>query len=304
MRGMTRAPVLPAALLAVLLLTPAAAQTPEETYFATRAAAIAEIKAATAAQHPGPTDGDDAKVLALNEKDRAELERQMRVIVGPVEIKGMSDKSALNLDALSEGDEGFGLLDGMVYGALDARTRVIVTTDSVFRHWLDEHKDWEGDGSIVLAQNPADAVKEEAFYSQAVSTDAAIMRFADLPIRKPPDAAFAYAMLAARSQDDAPTKANEVFVALSQGGRTFVAYTKEFSAVGPIPACEKIRTDYADQAAKAARNPALSQDQVDALSAKSDSEFLRCFAQNAARQAGFAAAAKAAQTLIDRLPMH
>ena len=42
------------------------------------------------------------------------------------------EESALNLDTLIEGDLGFGLLDGMVYGPVDGKTRVVVTTEACF----------------------------------------------------------------------------------------------------------------------------------------------------------------------------
>ena len=72
------------------------------------------------------------------------------------------------------------MLDGMVYGGLDAKTRVIVTTDSLFKHWLNEHKDWWGKTGD-MPQEPSAAVKANNFYTQAVLTDSAILHFADLP---------------------------------------------------------------------------------------------------------------------------
>ena len=188
----------------------------------------------------------------------------------------------------------------MVYGDVDAKTRVIVTTDGLFRHWLQDHKNWADN---QLPQDPRAAVKAQDFYSQAVLTDAAILHYADIAITAPPRTVFAYAMLAARTQDAVPAKADEIFVALSRGGRVFVANTKEFKAVGPIPACDTIRNDLAKKAADAAKsNDPAAQDKAEALSARSDAEFLKCFAEKAPQQAGFPAAVTAAQALIDRLP--
>jgi hypothetical protein len=289
------------AIVAAFIVTAAAAATPEETYWAARDAAIAKVKAATAAEPKNPTGGDDDKVIALDNGELAGLEKQLRAIVGTVAIKGLDGKSAINLDTLDDGDEDFGLLDGMVYGGLDAKTRVIVTTDGLFRRWLQAHKNWAGSD---LPQDPSAAIKDQDFYSQAVLTDAAIVRYADLPITAPPGAGFAYAMLAARTQSDLPGKADEIFIALSQGGRVFVANTKEFNAVGPIAACDAIRNDLEKTAADAANaNDPAAQDKADALSAQSDAEFLKCFAERAPQQAGFAAAMTAAQTLLDRLPL-
>lgn len=302
MQGSLRAKSRLAVLIAIgLAITAAAAATPaEDAYIAARNAAIAEVKAATDAEPKNPTSGDDDKVLALENQELAALEKQMRAVVGPVAITGLDGKAAINLDTLSDGDEDFGLLDGMVYGAPDAKTRVIVSTDGLFRHWLREHKNW---WDKELPQDPGTAVQDQDFYSQAVLTDAAIVRYADIPIAAPPGAAFAYAMLAARTQDELPVKADEVFVALSRGGRVFISNTKEFEAVGPIPVCEAIRNEFAKKAADAAKsNDRARQDKADALSARSDAEFLKCFVEKAPQQAGFRGAEKAAQALIDRLP--
>ena len=114
--------MLAAAIAAVLALSSAQAASPEDTYIATRDAAIAKIAAAAKAEKRGPTDGYGAAILALDEQARAKLEREMLTIVGSVDIKGIDGKATLNLDTLIEGDEDFGLLDGMVYGGLDAKS--------------------------------------------------------------------------------------------------------------------------------------------------------------------------------------
>lgn len=297
--------------LLVAVLPPATATTAEDAYVAARDAAIAKIKAATDAEPKNPTGSDDDKVLALDKAARATLEPLMRAVVGPVAIEGIHGPGALNLDNLMEGDEDFGLLDGIVYGGLDAKTRIIVTTDGLFRHWLGEHKDWWGKDSPSLPQEPSAVVRDNDFYTQAVMTDAAIVRFADLPIRAPSNSAFAYAMLAARTQDEVPSKADEIFLALEQDGRVFIAYTKDFHAIGPILACNAIHRDLAAKAAAVAsgagrddKTVQAAQDRAAALSAEADAQFLRCFADKAPQQSGFAAAVEAAQALVARLPLH
>lgn len=296
-----------AAVLAAGIISWTSAATPENAYIAARDAAIAKIKAAADAEKRGPMDGYGDKILAAEAQAKAELEKQMRAIIGPVVIQDMTDKVKLNLNTLSEGDEGFGILDGMVYGGLDAKTRVIVTTDSLFRRWLKQHKEWWGKNSNDIPQEPSAAVKANNFYTQAVLTDSAILHFADLPIRKPAGAAFAYAMLASRTQDDVPYKADEIFVAVAQGGKVFIANTKEFGAVGPIAACDAIRSVLMKRSIAAAQEKELDDKgrakKSEELSGNSDSEFLRCFADNASQQNGFAAATQAAQALLERLPL-
>src|SRR5215510_4054920 len=277
-------------ILAVLVLglSSIKAGTPEDAYIEARDVAIAKIKAAVAAQPRGTKDGYGEQVRTIEKQARGDLEQRMRAIIGPVSIDGLDKTGALNLDTLVEGDLGFGVLDGMVYGPVDAKTRVIVTTESLLRRWLGEHKNWWGKDFEELPQEPGAAIKQNGFYTQALVTDAAIVRFADLPVRKPATASFAFAVLGARTQSDVPAKADEIFLAIAQGDRVFVAHTTAFAAVGPIASCNAVREEH--------RQPIS-----DALSDKSASDFLRCFAEKAREQDGFAAATAAAQSLIERV---
>ena len=131
------------------------------------------------------------------------------------------------------------------------------------------------------------------------------MRFAELPIHPPAGAVFTFAMLAARTQSEVPPKADEIFVAVAQGGRVFIAQTKEVSAVGPIASCDAIRGILVKKSVEAGEEPGLDdkerREKSEALRAKSEVEFLRCFVKLAPRRNDFVAAAKAAQALIDRL---
>ena len=290
---------------ALLLSSLAGATTPEDLYVAGRDAAIAKLNAAMKAEKRGPTDSYGANIGAIDDQARAQLEQQMRAIVGPVGIRGLKEEGTLNLDTLIEGDEGFGVLDGLIYSSADNKTSVIVTTDGLFHRWLVQHKDWWGKDSSDIPQEPAAAVREAAFYTQAVVTDAAIIRFAELPIRKPPGAAFAFAILAARSQSEIPAKADEIFVAAARGGRVFVGQTQRLAPVGPIASCDAIRAEWVKKSVEAAQKPkrdgTTQSDEADRLSAKSEVEFLHCFSAQASRQPTFAAAVSTAQSLIDAI---
>jgi len=115
------------AMLAVLVLgwSSISAGTPEEAYIEARDAAIAKIKAAVVAETRLPTAAYGDRILTTEKQARADLEQQMRTIIGPVSIDGLDRTGALNLDTLIEGDQGFGALDGMIYGPVDAKTRAI-----------------------------------------------------------------------------------------------------------------------------------------------------------------------------------
>ena len=59
---------------------------------------------------------------------------------------------------------------------------VLVTTEGLLRLWLQEHKNWWKNDP--LATDPKTALQSSAFYTQAISADAAVTIFAPLPIRE------------------------------------------------------------------------------------------------------------------------
>jgi len=288
-------------LIALLLVAPvaAAAASPEEAYFAARDGYIAKFSAIA---NIGEEDLED------HQRARNELTGLLGAIVGPVAIKGLLPQGKANLDSLFKSDEGFGLLDGLLFSSADDKTHVTVTTDALLGHWLEEHKDWWGPKVANVPQEVAAALKSEAFYTQALMTDAAIMKYAELPVAKPAKASFAYAILVARSQDVSPRVPDEVIVSVVGGGRVFVVSAPANAKINPIPACQEIRRR-AERKTAAAREAAASAPKDDRLSEEStrleeegDAVFRRCFAERAKRERFYAALTKQAQALVDRLP--
>jgi hypothetical protein len=275
------------------------AATLEDDYIATRDAAIARFAASDKAGQV------DDKTMDAEKAVLAGLEHRLRTIIGPVAIRDAPKSSTINLDTLFDSSEGFGLLDGLVFGADTDKTHIIVTTDNLFKRWLIQHRNWWGLKSADIPQEMGNAVRADAFYTQAISTDAAVSLYGDLRLRKPAGVEFVFATLAARSQDRPPSAANELFVVAGRGGRVFVIYTNDFAAVGPISACDAIRRNYDEKAQAAYRDSSLSREeqsrQSDLLSEKSDTEFIRCFKEHAPQQMEFAGAMKAAQALLERL---
>ena len=283
-----------AAVLTAGISYSASGASPEDAYIATRDTAIAKIKADEAAENQGPTGSTaQQRIDGRGQSGARRASRQhVLAIVGPVVIKGMPRDGKINLDTLNEGDEGFGMLDGMVYGGLDDKTRVIVTTDGMFKRWLRTWSDELGSETQL-----ADIAKNNNFYTHAILTDSAVVRFAELPIRKSAGASFAYAMLAARTQSDIPQKADEIFVLVAQGDKVFLAYSR---VIWRHRFDRRVRGDPEGLRAKgrSSREPNrvwsddARQKKSDEMSGKSDSEFLRCFSEKASQQTGYAAAAR------------
>ena len=103
-----------------MALTCAGAQTPEQAYYAARDAAVARVKALN---HPvGPTGPTPQEAIDEDTRSLAALEQQMRAIVGPVTIKGMTGNGAINLD--TPPSRRMGLLSHM-RGGVQAAARLM-----------------------------------------------------------------------------------------------------------------------------------------------------------------------------------
>jgi hypothetical protein len=267
-------------ILSTLLAFPAAASaaSPEQSYLTARDAYIKAF-------HRGESDPDFEK----HKRALADLETQLRRIIGPTTLKGFPAEGKIHLDTLSPEDEGFGLLDGLAYAiplddkGIEEKVSVVVTTRTLFEAWLRAHKTkwWTQD---PLPQDLQTALKTDDFYRQALSTDAAVVTFARLPVTRPSWARTAFAVLAVRTQDDVGSAPIEMDIVVIGAERVYAVTAKTEVAVGPIAACGKIRQQFK------ARTDAA------------DRAYLRCFATHARDASGFAAAVKQAQALIDRLP--
>ena len=243
---------------------------------------------------------------------RAILNESARAGFGP---------ARLHIDTFNKGDEGFGLLDGLHFEAtlgkngekagqdgadgkyVAPKAHIIVTTQTLFERWLRAHKEWWGNNVRNVPQQIGAALKDEGFYTQAVSSGAAVVNFNSLPIARPAGATFVHGMLAGRTQSDIPNAADTVFVSAIANGKVYVAY----GSIDPkvqIPACIAIRASY-DKKAEQAEDD-LRFEKIDRkaygrlgnLRQKGEDEYKRCFTQNAPKQASFAEAIRKAQTLL------
>jgi hypothetical protein len=265
-------------MLAILAPVTAQAASLEQNYFASRDAYIAKFSQTYDAE-----DFSRQHDLALDD-----LVKLLQPIVGTMAIKSLSAQPKSNVDTLSRGDSGFGQLDGLVFASPDEKTRVVVTTAVLLDHWLREHDD-------VPTQIDA-ALKSEAFYTQAL-TDAALTKYADIPVAKPAEAKLAVAVLGLRSNGVVAGTPNEVDVAVVQGARVFVVSAPVTAKIDVIPACK--------QAWDASMSKAVDESDPDGLSRReneADAAFVRCFADQARSHRFLPAVAKQAQSLVDMLP--
>lgn len=280
-----------ATLCLVLSTTAAAAQTAEDRYLAARDAAIERFT-------PERVPNVGQRELDDEGKARAELDQLIRAVIGSPSLDGF-DAPQFNLTTLFTGDIDFGRLDGLMLEADGGDTRLVISTPSLLAKWLQAK--WQDPKERV---SPDAAMKSEMFYLRALGSDAAILRYADVPI----ETANAFAILGARTQDAPPFEADEIFVTVIRGDRVFVASARVEPPLA-VAACTKPR-----QAAEAKlaeleraeikpgpRNAAVLE-RVIKLREQIETDFRECFAERASKEAGFANAMKRAKDILALLP--
>jgi hypothetical protein len=186
------------AAIAVALFSVIAAHAvaPEDRYIAARDAAIEKFSAIYDAGK-----FDDA-ATAAEETARADLTAQISAILNEPRRAGFGP-ATINLESFYKGDEGFGTLDGLRFddelganggkaggnGAdgkyVEPRAHIIVTTQTLFERWLRAHKEWWGSKIKNVPQRIGDALRDESFYTQAISSGAAVINFNALPMQSP-----------------------------------------------------------------------------------------------------------------------
>lgn len=272
-----------------LVLAPAAqAQSALDRYIAERDAAIARFT-------PEKMKTIEQPQIEAEEKARAALDPLLLTIVGSVAPKGFG-KPKSNLGSLFTGDMDFGRLDGIAFEADEGRTGLVVTTLPLLVRWLKAEQS--------LPSDPDAALRSTDFLTRATQTDAAILKYAEMPLGGPR----VFAMLANRTQDNAPTDAREVFVTAVRGDRVYIAYT-ELPKPIEIAACssahranEKKVEALGDAGAKPGENNEAFSKRLEAARDRADADLLKCFAERAPKDPRFAQALALGKELLDRMP--
>lgn len=272
----------PLALLCLLVLaTPVHAAVPEQSYLDLRDRYIAKFS--KAAENDETTRQHDAALKELTDV--------LRGLVGPVMIKGLPTDGQSNADTLFKGDSGFGHLDGLGFASEGDKLQAVVTTSTLLKHWLHEHRD---DG---MPPEIGAAFKSDRFYYYAIQ-DAAFAIYAELPIAKPAAASVAVAVLGVRGNGDLKGPPDEIDVVAMLGDKVYFLAATEAVKTAPIPACEKV---WKQMMAKPINKKDPRGDMTHEDNAMT--AFTACFAKEAPSQSWFAAVVKKARSQLDLLPL-
>ena len=260
------------------------AASPEEKYFETRDEFIRQFSTASS-----PEANSDERALS-------KLEKQLQLIIGPVDVAHFSKRGKINLETLRQ-DAGFGQVDGLRFGS--EYELLFVTTTGLLNAYLQQHKE--------LPTELGKLVKAEEFYSLAFDWDAAVTHFAEVPVRITNDKSFAYAFLGLWGQDIGPFPPKHLFVFFANGDRVFVVSTEAKSKIDQIAECKDLweRLKKESDAASAADQASERKDEKptdDMQREKKDFRaYCRCFEQRAKMEPYFKQLTKQAQNLVDSL---
>jgi hypothetical protein len=280
-----------AALLAGSLPLSAGATPPEDAYIAARDKYLKHF------EKDDPASSDAAR----KDEDRAiaDLEKQLKAIIGPVKLKGIDAAPRNQVDTLSSSNDTFGHLDALAYGGPDAKFRTFVTTEGLLKNWLRVHETWWGEKNAKMSQAPGAALKTADFYTQAIGQGSAFILYAELPITRPPSASFAIAWLYMTAQDFGPWEPDKVLVSVIQGGRLFIVGAPANTKAPVMAACSAI---WKAAEKKSAENIEKSGHFSEDFREKGDKDFHRCFAERAKSEPFYAKLTAQAQAIAADLP--
>src|SRR6266496_6012632 len=261
----------------------------EEKYFEARDNFIREFEKAS-----GPID-------VLDEKDRhalAELEKQLKSIVGPVNVEGFPKEGKINLETLQKGDLGFGQVDGLRFSS--EQEYLFVTTDNILKKYLA--------GQPNLPKDLADLFKTGEFYVRAITAEAAVTYFAEIPVKSANGKSYVHAFLGLTAQDIGPFIPKDIFVFVTHGNRILAVQSPVATEMTEIPECRnewerfaKKKADAMEVYRSSGSNNQKASDESVQYEEQGFEAYHRCYDREAKNQKFFASLKKQAQSIVDRL---
>jgi hypothetical protein len=231
-----------------------------------------------------------------------ELERRLRVIIGPFQAKNFPGPGHINTDDLFPDEPDSGGLDALVYETADHTSSVVVTTRSLLATWLTEV-------GREIPRDPITALGAPDFYTFAINTDAAVYRYATIPVAGASRLGIVAAMLVIRAQDTGPLTPDQVIVSVVRGSRVFIVTAPAAAKIDPPPACLAVRDSIIALSA-AQREAYLRSNITDTVALNSairgdfadDIAYRSCYGQRVPRDRAFQKIVTQVQAIVAVLP--
>jgi hypothetical protein len=261
----------------------------EEKYFETRDNFIRQFEKSI--------DPDWMTAMKKDEHALAELEKQLKAIVGPVNVEGFPKKGKINLLTLQQ-DYGFGQVDGLRFSA--KQEYLFVTTDNILKKYLA--------GQPKLPKDLAELSKTGEFYLRAITAESAVTYFAEIPVKSANGKSYVRAFLGLTAQDIGPFIPKDIFVFVTNANRILAVQSPAATEITEIPQCRNEWEGFAKKSSDAMevyrssgfKNQKASDESVQ-YEEQGFEAYQRCYDREAKNQKFFASLKKQAQSIIDRL---
>ena len=261
----------------------------EEKYFETRDNFIRQFEKSI--------DPDWMTAMKKDEHALAELEKQLKAIVGPVNVEGFPKKGKINLITLQK-DYGFGQVDGLRFSF--KQEYLFVTTDNILKKYLA--------GQPKLPKDLAELSKTGEFYLRAITAEAAVTYFAEIPVKSANGKSYVRAFLGLTAQDIGPFIPKDIFVFVTNGNRILAVQSPAATEITEIPQCRKEWERFAKKSSDATEvyrssgsNNQKTSDESVQYEEQGFEAYQRCYDREARNQKFFASLKKQAQSIVDRL---
>jgi hypothetical protein len=273
----------------------------EADYLAAKYAYLASFAADAKRGVPDSISGP-REALALRD-----LADRLRTILGPFHGEGLAGPGTSNITTVYP-QMDVDNLDGMVYQSSDSLT-VLVTTRTLLAAWL---RSPVAPADSMLPRDPMTALARSEVYAVAFPEDAAVMRYADIPVDHAAESGVVAAMLVLRAQDIGPFTPNDVMVSVMRGNRLYFAEQPARVIIAPMPSCVamwnagKGKQDSLIEAGRSNLNDSTARDaswrMADQAEEHADSVYRQCYAEHVPTDARFAQLTQQVASIVRRLP--
>lgn len=231
-----------------------------------------------------------------------DLAARLRKILGRFPAKGFSDSGTSNVTVLLP-QMDFGAIDGIRYESSDSLT-VVVTTRALLDAWLRDPVA----GDTTVPRDLASALALPELYEKGVPEDAAVFRYADIPVGPAAQAGAVAAMLAIRAQDVGPFTPNEVIESVVRGNRIYLVEAPARVLIAPMDSCVDIwheamgKEDSLFQERSSHPTATAAKDSSIAFEEHAYSAVRQCYAEHVPADPRFAMLVQQVDSIVRRLP--
>ena len=236
----------------------------------------------------------------LDEKDKhalAELDKQLKPIIGPVNVEGFPKEGKINLLTLQK-DYGFGQVDGLRFSA--KQEELFVTTDNILKKYLA--------GQRELPKTWLNFLRLVSFMFAPLRRKR-LLRTLEIPVKSANGKSYVHAFLGLTAQDIGPFIPKDIFVFVTNGNRILAVQSPAATEITEIPQCRNEWEKFAKKKADAMevyRSSGLNNEKafdeaVHQYEQQGFEAYQRCYDREAKNQKFFDSLKKQAQSIVDRL---